>query len=122
MTNSIIKTSNHHRFLKWEGSIAAMILTWVTLLAAEGRSAFLYLFSMLKKLQNGLLFGCYAKTGYAREIQNSYHIMGRLTTNLSFTDIHSFTIIAKNQNSVIHFENNHIKLFYSYFANFKHQV
>jgi hypothetical protein len=115
MTNNILDNSGLLSCIKREGLIAAIIIAMLA-------SAFLYLFSMLKKLQNGLLFGCYAKTGYAREIQNSYQIMGRLTTNLSFTDIYCFTIIAKNQNSVIHLTNNHINIFYTYFANIKHQM
>ena len=120
MTYNIIGILHHPYFLKGEGLIAAIILVMSALLTEKAVSTLLYLFYRVEKVQNALLFVGHFITGNIGEIQKSYRIMGRLTTNLSLTDLYCFNITAKNQNSVIHFENNHIKLFYSYFANFKH--
>jgi hypothetical protein len=120
MTNNIIKKPCHPHFIKREMLIAAMILAWVTSLPTRysQAGALLYLFSMVEKLQNEFHFLKYAKTGYVRKIQKPHHIIGGLTNNLSFKNPYWIDITAKNQNSVIHFINNNIKLFYSYFANY----
>jgi hypothetical protein len=120
MTNNIIKNSRHPSFIKRVELIVAMLLTYVTSLPAwcSQAGALLYLFSMLEKLQNDSLFSGYTKTGYAGEMQKPHRITSRLSTNLSFVNLYSLSITDENQNSVIHFTNNHIKLFYLYSANF----
>jgi len=122
MTNNIIENSSHPCFIQGVELIAAMILACVTSLPAwhSQAEALFYLFSMVEKLLNEFLLLKYSKTGYICKMQKPHHIIVGLTNNLSFKNPHWIDITAKNQNSVIHFINNNIKLFYPYFANYKY--
>jgi hypothetical protein len=122
MTNNIIGDISHFLLILAEELIAPMLLAWVTLSARQAGSA---LFSMAGKFLNDLPFwGVYQnRTGLLNAKTTSYYWSPCLPDRQVDQKyvLHkpiSADISVENQNSVIHLVNNHIKLFYSYFANY----
>ena len=126
MTNNIIENPNLSLLIDGVGVIAALLLAWIA-------SALLYLFSMTGNFHNDVPFWrvCQNRIGLLNAKITSYCLSPYLPClpasrrdrqadqQFALHNLSRSGITAENQNSVIHFTNNHIKLFYSYYASFK---